>query len=156
MQTHPLKVGIICDKIIFSDTVKEKIMSNEWNNYDGENGEQDYAFQTLNKYGRPKTLGWSVASLVLGAVSLFTCFFGFASIVFGVLAIAFALWARKTLGYFDGKAIIGLLLGIFGTVFGVAMVIFVYTIGAEDQKFLWDMFKGAFEDQPTSGTGTGI
>ena len=33
-------------------------MSNEWNNYENEEeiGEQDYAFQTLNRYGRPKTL----------------------------------------------------------------------------------------------------
>ena len=130
-------------------------MSNEWNNYDndGESGEQDYAFQTLNRHGRPKTLGWSIASLAMGAVSLFTCSFGWASIIFGVLAIAFAVWARRTLGYFDGKAIGGLILGIFGAVFGTAMIIFVYSIGAEDEKYLWDIFKQMFESSSNSGTG---
>jgi len=93
-------------------------MSNEWNNYENEEmGEQDYAFQTLNRHGKPKTLGWSVASLVMGIVSLFTCLFGWASIVFGVIAIAFAIISRFSLGYFEGKSIIGLILGIFGTVF---------------------------------------
>ena len=77
-------------------------MSNEWNNYENEEmSEQDYAFQTLNRHGKPKTLGWSVASLVMGIVSLFTCLFGWASIIFGLLAIVFAIISRFSLGYFE-------------------------------------------------------
>ena len=134
---------------------KEKRMSNEWNNYENEEeiGEQDYAFQTLNRYGRPKTLGWSVASLVMGIVSLSTCPFGWASIVFGVLAIIFAVVSRVILGYFDGKCICGLILGIFGTVFGVAMIIFIYTLGEDDQKYLWDIIKQMYENSKNNGAG---
>lgn len=129
-------------------------MSNEWNNNENEeSGEQDYAFQTLNRHGKPKTLGWSVASLVMGIVSLFTCSFGWASIIFGVIAIAFALISRFTLGYFEGKSIIGLILGIFGTVFGVSMIIFIYSMGEEDQKYLWDIFKKIFENSKNNGAG---
>ena len=130
-------------------------MSNEWNNYTNEEeiGEQDYAFQTLNRHGRPKTLGWSVASLAMGIVSLFTCSFGWASIIFGVIAIIFAAVSRVILGYFDGKSIGGLILGIFGTVFGVAMIIFIYSLGEDDNKYLWDIFKKMYEDSQNNGTG---
>ena len=129
-------------------------MSNEWNNYDNEEaGEQDYAFQTLNRHGKPKTLGWSVASLVMGIVSLSTCLFGWASIVFGVIAIAFAIISRFSLGYFEGKSIIGLILGIFGTVFGISMIIFIYSMGDEDQKYLWDIVKKMFENSKNNGAG---
>ena len=132
-------------------------MSNEWNNYENEEiGEQDYAFQTLNRHGKPKTLGWSVASLVMGIVSLFTCLFGWASIVFGVIAIAFALISRFSLGYFDGKSIIGLILGIFGTVFGASMIIFIYSMGEEDQKYLWDIIKKMIENSKNNGAGVDI
>ena len=132
-------------------------MNNDWNNYgENENGEQDYAFQTLNRYGRPKSLGWSVASLVMGAVSLFTCSFGWASIIFGILAIVFAIAARRILGYFDGKAIAGLVLGIFGTVFGTVMIIYVYSIGDDDQKYLWDIIKKMFENSSNGDTGNSL
>lgn len=132
-------------------------MSNEWNNYENEEiGEQDYAFQTLNRHGKPKTLGWSVASLVMGIVSLFTCLFGWASIVFGVIAIVFALISRFSLGYFDGKSIIGLILGIFGTVFGASMIIFIYSMGEEDQKYLWDIIKKMIENSKNNGAGVDI
>ena len=129
-------------------------MANEWNRNGSEEeiGEQDYAFQTLNRHGRPKTLGWSVASLVMGLVSLFTCSFGWASIVFGVLAIIFAITSRVILGYFDGKCIGGLILGIFGTGFGVAMIIFIYSLGEDDQKYLWDIFKQTYGNN--GGTGS--
>ena len=133
-------------------------MANDWNRYGSEEemGEQDYAFQTLNKYGRPKTLGWSVASLVMGIISLFTCSFGWASIIFGVAAIIFAISSRVILGYFDGKCIFGLILGIFGTVFGIAMIVFIYAIGEEYQNYLWDIFKQTYGSGNTGGTGSDL
>ena len=109
-------------------------MNNGWN----ENGEEnnyknsqagegtdpsDYAFRTVMKNGRPKTMGWSVASLILGIVSVVCCCFGWASLVLGALAIVFSLVSRKSLGYFDGMCIAGLVLGIFGIVFGVATLL---------------------------------
>ena len=129
-------------------------MGEEWNKNENEEelNEQDYAFQTLNRNGKPKSLGWSVVSLVMGAAAVFTCTFGWASIIFGVFSILFAIMSRRILGYFDGKTIAGLILGLFGIVFATAMIIFVYTIGEEDQKYIWDILKQMYEQ---NGTGVG-
>ena len=89
----------------------------------------------------------------MGIVSLFTCSFGWASIVFGAVAIISAIISRFILGYFDGRSIGGLILGIFGTVFGISMIIFVYTMGEENQKYLWDIFKDMYQTTENGGTG---
>jgi hypothetical protein len=67
----------------------------------------------------PKSRGWSIASMILGIVSVATCCFGYTAIIAAVLAIIFAIVSRKNLGYFDGMTISGLVLGIFGFVFGI-------------------------------------
>ncbi len=129
-------------------------MANEWNtngNDPENNGDQEYAFQTLNRYGRPKSLGWSVASLVMGALAVATCCFGWSSLVFGIFATVFAAIARRTLGYFDGKSLTGLILGIFGAVFGIVMIIYAFTMDEETSKMIWDMIK----DMYGSGEGGG-
>lgn len=126
---------------------------NEENEGYGENGERDYAFQTLNKRGRPKTIGWSIAALVTGIISAVTCSFGWSSLILGIAAIVFSAVSRKTLGYFDGRSIAGLILGIFGTVFGIVMITYSFTIDDEQQRFLWDWIRKMFESTNTGGTG---
>ena len=137
---------------------KEIGMNNEWNNNENLNdeniGEQDYAFQTLNRNGRPKTLGWSVASLVLGVIAAVTCSLGWSSLILGAASIIFAAISRRTLGYFDGKALAGLILGIFGAVFGGVMIIYAFTLDDEDNKYLWDWIKQMFADMEAGGDGT--
>ena len=130
-------------------------MGAEWNNngYGSEDGGEDYAFQTLDRRGRPKKLGWSLASLVCGIVGAITASFGFSGIIFGVCAVVFAIISRRILGYFDGRSIAGLILGIFGTIFGASMLIYAATLNDEDQKFLWDWIRQMFEDMEQSGTG---
>ncbi len=120
-------------------------MQSEWNSNEYNDGE-DYAFQTLRRDGRPKTLGWSVAALSLGIVAAVTSAFGWSSIILGVCAIVCAAVSRRVLGYFDGKAIAGLILGIFGTVFGVAMIIYSFTLDDQEAKYLWDYLKQFFEN----------
>lgn len=126
---------------------------NEENGGYGENGERDYAFQTLNKRGKPKTIGWSIAALVTGIISAVTCSFGWSSLILGIAAIVFSSVSRKTLGYFDGRSIAGLILGIFGTVFGTVMITYSFTIDDEQQRFLWDWIRKMFESTNTGGTG---
>ena len=128
-------------------------MDNEWkeNEEMNEEGEKDYAFQTLNRRGRPKTIGWSIAALVTGIISAVTCSFGWSSLVLGIAAIVFSAVSRRILGYFDGRSIAGLILGIFGTVFGIVMITFSFTIDDEQQKFLWDWFKQMFENAENGG-----
>ncbi len=121
-------------------------MNEEWNgNNQNMNGE-DYAFQTVMRNGRPKTKGWSVASLVLGILSVVCCCIGYAGIVFGIAAIAVSIISRRSLGYFDGMCIGGLLLGIFGTVFAIATLVVIATIPEEYFDEFWAEFEKSFED----------
>ena len=129
-------------------------MGEEWNNNGyGTDGSEEYAFQTLDRRGRPKKLGWSVASLVCGIIGAFTASFGFSGIILGVCAVVFAIVSRRILGYFDVKSIAGLIFGIFGAIFGAAMLIYAATLDEEDQKFLWDWIRQLFENAESGGTG---
>jgi len=95
-----------------------------------------FAYQQVNNFGRPKTMGWSVVSLVAGIISVVCCCLGITGIVFGAAAILASVLSRKALGYFDGLSIAGLVLGIFGVVFGVAIVVAVSALGEE----FWDAY----------------
>ena len=142
-------------------------MNSEWNNSEFENGgqdqnesaqnsygEQDYAFQTLLRNGRPKTLGFSVASLVVGIMSVVCCFLGWSGIVLGIGAIVFSLISRKQLGYFDGMSVAGLILGIFGFVFGVSILIAVnFLITEEMIEEFWQEYYKQLEDLENGGSG---
>lgn len=141
-------------------------MGTEWNNDGFENNdnnqneentsydEQDYAFQTLMRNGRPKTLGWSVASLVVGILSVVCCFLGWSGLVLGVAAVAFSIISRKQLGYFDGMSVAGLILGIFGFVFGVSMLIAVnFLITEEMMEEFWQEYYKQLEDLENGGAG---
>ena len=70
-----------------------------------------------------KTRGFSVAAMTLGIISVLCCCFGWVALVLGVAAIVFSVVSRVTLGYFDGMCIAGLILGIFGVVFGTSMIV---------------------------------
>ena len=103
----------------------------DYNNQYHQDGENDYAFQTLMRNGRPKTKGWSVASMVLGIISVICCCGGWCSIILGASAVILAIVSRKSLGYFEGMSIAGLVLGIFGFVLGIAIVIGINMIPEE-------------------------
>ena len=117
---------------------------NDNNHYNNE----DYAYQNINKRGKPKTLGWSVASLIIGIISVVCCCFGWSSLILGVIAIGLAILSRSQLGYFDGMAIAGLVLGIFGFVFGGFLVLLPYIIPEEvKQSFLEGFYEGLEQGQ---------
>jgi hypothetical protein len=60
---------------------------------------------------KPKTVGFSVASMVLGILSVICCCMGWSGLILGALAIVFSIVSRKVLGYFDGMSIAGLIVG---------------------------------------------
>ena len=144
-------------------------MGTEWNNNGFENGEnnqneesshfgnyseQDYAFQTLMRNGKPKTLGWSVASMVIGILSVVCCVLGWSGLILGVAAVVFSIISRKQLGYFDGMSVAGLILGIFGFVFGVSVLYVVnFLITEEMLEEFWQEYYKQLEDLENGGSG---
>ncbi|MBP3583035.1 MAG: DUF4190 domain-containing protein [Clostridia bacterium] len=119
-------------------------MDNGWQNNNQQNNQNgDFIYKQIME-DKQKNRIWSVGSLVIGIFSVLCCCFEWPGLIFGVLAIVFAILSRKNLGYFDGLAIAGVILGIFGTVFSVFMIISGYFIESSD---FYDEFITEFEKQ---------
>lgn len=79
--------------------------------------------EVIENLSKPRTMIYSVLSLILGIASfILCCCGGWFGLGLGVLAIVFSIVSRRHLGYFDGMSIAGLVLGICGTVFGLVVV----------------------------------
>ena len=135
----------------------------EWQNENGNDNEQsndssrrrrsrgffgddaEYAYRTVMRNGRRKTMGWSMAALISGVLAILCCCLGYTGIVFGAVAVALSIVSRKKLGYFDGMAIAGLILGIFGFVFGVAILVMTFTLPEEVKNEIYKELQGALE-----------
>ena len=95
-----------------------------------------------------KTRGWSVASLVLSIISVVCCCLPVLSIVVGALSILFAIISRINLGYFDGLAIAGIVVGIFGLVIGVFTVVALQSV---DWEAFLEEYEKALEESMNGG-----
>lgn len=104
----------------------------------GEKIDSEYAYQTVTRSGKPKTVGWSLASLLCGIAAIITSVFGLPAIILGVLSIVFAVISRIVLGYFDGMLLFGFILGIHGIFIGTASIILVNYLGDGEHSNLWD------------------
>lgn len=102
-------------------------------------------YEEIFDLNRPKSRGWSVASMVLGIISVVCCCVGWIGFITSVLAIVFAVVSRVNLKYFDGMSIAGLVLGIFGLVMGIMMIWVTYGPMAE---MLDEIYK-ELENMPT-------
>ena len=83
---------------------------------------EDRYYEVFDK-NKPKKMSWSLASVILGILSVICCSFGFVGLVMGFAAVACAIVSRCSLKYFDNMSIIGLIVGIFGIVFSSASVL---------------------------------
>ena len=120
-------------------------MDENRNNQNGEGKEgEDFLFKTVMD-GKEKSRVWSVASIAIAAASLLCCAFPYPAIVLGALAIVFALFSRRNIGYFDGLALVGLIIGIAGIVFGAGGFILSYITEGSD----W--YKQLLEQMENSG-----
>ena len=117
---------------------------NEFEN--GNSNNNGFAYQNANNFGKPKTMGWSVVSLVTGIISVICCCLGITGLLFGAAAVVTAIISRKVLGYFDGLSIAGLVLGIFGIVFGLSIAISLFALGEEFWDAYMEEFWAAYED----------
>ena len=80
-------------------------------------------YTILTEKGKPKTLLWSLLSLIFGILSVALSIFGWVGIALGVCTVVFSIIGRKGLGFFNGLIISGLLSGIFGVVFSIAIIL---------------------------------
>lgn len=104
-----------------------------------------YAFQSvMNDPSKPKTKAFSILAMVFGILSVICCCLGWVSALLGVVAIVFVVIANRHLGYFDGMAIAGLVLGIIGTLLGVLILIggLMFT----EEYYTEDFYRQFFED----------
>ena len=72
---------------------------------------------------KSRSLIWSVISFASGVLSLALCVFYYVSLIFALGSVMTSLISRKNLGFFERYAIIGLILGIMGFVFGISSFI---------------------------------
>ena len=83
---------------------------------------------TEEYYELPLSLGarkrfCSLASLILGALSILLCFLYYVSIPLAILAVIFAFVSRKNFGFFDKITLIGIIFGLVGAVFGISALV---------------------------------
>lgn len=80
-----------------------------------------YSFRDLTGKDKPGNLLFSCLSLIAGALGAILSFFTVWALLPAALAVAFALIARRKNGYFDGLAIGGIALGVFGAVLALLL-----------------------------------
>lgn len=88
-------------------------------------------------YEDKRSTGFATASIVMGIIAIATCCCIYTSIVCGALAIIFALLSRGGEMTMDGKAKVGLALGIVGFIVAiivliVAVIYCIYYFGGMD------------------------
>ena len=135
-------------KIVKKEGKGGYIVSFENENENGSQNNENF-YEIFKNGGKPKTLGWSVASMVTGILSVLCCCLGWTGLVFGAAAVILSIVARRSLGYFDGMSIAGLVMGIFGFVFGAAMVYMVYfneAFWAEYEKYFWEQYNQMYPE----------
>lgn len=87
--------------------------------------EKEEKFTYKNIFEKNKnSRAWSVASIGAGILSIIFCFLPILGIIFSLISVALAVVSRRVLGYFENLAVIGLVIGIFGAVFGIAYSVF--------------------------------
>ena len=72
---------------------------------------------------KARTLIWSVISFIAGILSILLCPFYYLSFILSAVAVCMSLISRRNLGYFEKFAIMVLIFGLVGFVFGVFSLI---------------------------------
>ena len=115
-----LTLGFVSDDI---SSKNEKSEEPESYYHDISAPEKEDRYYEIFEKSKHKTRAWSVAAFVCGILSLLLSYFGLVGIFVAIAAVSLAIVSRAWLGYFDKMSIYGLILGIFGGVFGVAIII---------------------------------
>lgn len=86
---------------------------------------------------KPKTPGTSIASLILGILSLLCCSYGL-GVIMGPIALICAGKTKKVLGNRDGLATAGFICGLIGTILSAIAAVFwiLYILGIGGMMFM--------------------
>ena len=121
----------------------------EYNEFEGngfQSGDNEFEYNGNNIFVKQRKYGWSMVSFVSGLISVICCCLGIAGIALGAVAIVAALLSRKSEGHFDRLAITGLILGIFGILFGGAILLSIFLQGEEFWEEYIEQFKNMYSD----------
>jgi len=122
------------------------------NEENGKNNQEEYVYKKV-MLDKKNSRAWSVASIAVSTASLICCcFVDWLGVILSVLAIVFALISRKNIGYFDGLSLAGLIVGIFGIVFGITSIVLGYL--KETNPALKEFFDRINETMNENGNGT--
>lgn len=113
-------------------------------------GAPGYGYQPVR---RSPGYGFSVASAILGTLSIVFCLSVWVPLITGVLAIVFALIARKRDGRFTSTSRTGLILGIIALVLVALVLTYVFTHFDEVMQELRDVLREYGYGTPDSGNG---
>lgn len=98
--------------------MEEKTNEFEEKEAEKQNKEEKFIYKDLFKE-KNNTRVWSLASLLAAVLSVIFCFLPILGIILSLFSVALSVISRRVLGYFDGLSIAGLIVGIFGFVFGI-------------------------------------
>ena len=88
-----------------------------------ESPEDGFVYKAVMK-GEGNKRTFSIISLILSVIYVLLFIFPWVAIVLGIVGVVFSLLSRRSLGYFDGFSLAGLIVGIFGIVFAIAGIWF--------------------------------
>ena len=111
-------------------------MDNNMNEKQSQQGEAQELYMSAVD-GKQKRRVWSVISIVLAAVSLLCCCAPTVGITAALVAIVTSIVSRKSLGYFDKLSITGLIIAIFGLVFGIFTLVMTGIIESSPEFKEW-------------------
>ncbi len=100
-------------------------MNNNEGYRSGEN--EEYAYKNVLEEHKNSRV-WSAVSVGVGALSIILCFIPVVGILLGLCSVAFSVISRRMLGYFENLAVGGLVVGIFGIVFGIGYSVFEFLL----------------------------
>lgn len=110
---------------------------------EGEEKIEEYAYKNvITKNGNTRL--FSVISVAFAALSVILSFVPWVGFIFGLVSVGFSLISRKQLGYFEGLAIVGLIVGIFGFVFSFAGIILGAVFANSGYFSFWSLLFGGF------------
>ena len=118
-----------------------------------ENHDNDYLYQTVTRRGKNKTAGWSLAALLCGIFGALS-FLSYTGIIIGILAIVFSVISRKNLGYFDGKCVAAIILGIIAICLSLTITL-LFIFNEEVYYQILEMLYGQLLTETTQPAGNG-